>query len=113
MLDYLHLKTFENIPVCVYDPFRNSAGAFCTKKELTVQKPNYVEHFDGKKDGEKTALFTEHTHKEVEITLIADGIEHIVINGEERVLSPGDLYIVNPFDRHSGFYYHQPDAYPI
>lgn len=114
MLDYLHLGTYHDIPVCVYDAWINRTGILDTKRRLSGPEHIYINLNNlGRKYGQKTDIYVDHTHKEVEVTIIVKGHEHIAINGEERVLSPGDLYIVNPFDQHSGFYYHSPDAYPI
>ena len=104
MICNFHMNSYISIPVCVFDPWLAFEGEY---SDHPSEPCSYIfRHLD---DSDRASAnlrhFGDHTHKEIEITLIISGRRLITINKQEYSLGPGDLYIVNPFDRHSGFYY--------
>ena len=104
MINNEHMYSFVNIPVCVFDPWLDFDVEY---SDNPAEPCSHILRPLNDSDRASANLFHfgDHTHKEIEITLIISGRRLITINKQEYSLGPGDLYIVNPFDRHSGFYY--------
>ncbi len=47
--------------------------------------------------------FCEHVHREIEVTFTVSGEWRVRINGAEHDIFPGDIYVVNPFEKHTGY----------
>ena len=104
MINNEHMYSFVNIPVCVFDPWLDFDVEY---SDNPAEPCSHILRPLNDSDRASANLFHfgDHTHKEIEITIILSGRRLITINKQEYSLGPGDLYIVNPFDRHSGFYY--------
>ncbi len=48
-------------------------------------------------------VYHNHIHREVEIHHVIYGHVHVKINGVDRLLSAGDILILNPYDNHEGW----------
>lgn len=83
MTDKNHLYKYGSLPLCVFN------------QECGFAYPEIA--------GERRTLFPEHIHRAIEVTYVDLGRRIVSICGHEYEIHAGDMYIVNPFDLHTGW----------
>ena len=97
----------KSIPICVYNPWFDRRGHLYDHiseyGNIPADRLPYMAPSPASDDPEIVAhRFGEHMHKELEMTFVVSGEWRVCINGFDFDVFPGDLYIVNPFEKHSG-----------
>ena len=98
----------KSLPLCVYNPWFDRRGHLYEHiseyGDVPADKLPYMAPSPACDDPEIVAhRFGEHIHKELEMTFVVSGEWRVCINGFDFDVFPGDLYIVNPFEKHSGY----------
>lgn len=105
----------KSLPLCVYNPWFDRRGYLYEHiseyGDVPADRLPYMVLSPASDDPEFILhCFSEHIHKELELTFIVTGEWRVRINGNEADVFPGDIYIVNPFEKHSGYTFNR--GYP-
>lgn len=99
-----YTECYRSLPMCVHNPWFDERG------HLDHHPSEYPEGselpFYARPSSEDPSAvahdFKEHVHRELEVTLNVLGSWDVMVGGESFTTYPGDMYIVNPFEKHSG-----------
>lgn len=102
----------RELPLLVYNPWYDRRGHLFDHisefGDVPAEKLPYMTPSPESDDPDIVAhRFYDHIHKELEVTFVVAGEWHVTVNGAEFDVSPGDVYIVNPFEKHSGVTYNR------